>query len=80
MRPARAVGDMICRERIAKLIEFAKFFRFLKSCRHEWQCGMTELMQTGFEERNQFRAIADFPMLPCGFQSQRMGEATGWKC
>jgi hypothetical protein len=41
---------------------------------------VTELLQARFDEGNKFRAIANFAVLPRGFQSQRMCKVAGGKC
>ncbi len=70
LRPAGAVGDMVRRENIAKLVKLSEFFRLIKSGHSKWQRRMTELLEAGLEERKQFAAIADFAVLPGGFESE----------
>jgi hypothetical protein len=68
---------MIRVERIAELIELGESFRFVMRRSHERQRGVAELLQSGFNEQGEFDAITNFAMLPSGFESGGMCEATG---
>ena len=77
LRAAGAIGDMVRGKGVAQLIEFGESTRFIVRGRDERQRSMAKLLQARFDEGNELLAVAHFAMLPGGFESGRVREATG---
>ena len=77
LRTARAIRDMVRCKGVAKLIQPLQPLWLSMSRAHEWQRRTAELMQTRLDVGKKLPSISNFTVLPCCFESERVGEAAG---